>query len=480
MATRKQSPQPLIPVPHGIDPPATALLWAALWLASPPVTAAPPPTVTAEQAEEESQRAAKAQEIAHLQRQAEAARAEQQRLTRQQEETQRQAQQAAQENAALRQKLDMKEQELARQRAEPAQPKADPALQQRVEQLERQLAEARRQAVQAETAARQAQQAKAELAQEKQRKEQQLAIAQQQAEQARQERRRAEAKLEQPSDVPAPATRSEPPTAALSPSGTAATVGSTIKDCDVCPALVVIPSGEFTMGSPAGETGRSSNEGPQHTVRIGYRLAVGKYEVSFAEWDACAAEGACAKPDDRGWGRGNRPVINVNWNEIRDKYLPWLNRKAHLNDKSPDQQYRLLSEAEWEYAARAGAATAFSFGDNINTDLANYDGNYSYNGGPKGQYRQQTLPVNSFAPNAWGLHNMHGNVLEWVQDCYKDSYQGAPNDGRPVEETGCSRRVLRGGSWVSFPGDLRSAFRGRDAPDDHDNLSGFRLARMLP
>lgn len=253
-----------------------------------------------------------------------------------------------------------------------------------------------------------------------------------------------------------------------------------LKDCNDCPQLVVIPTGKFTMGSPNDEPDRSNNEGPQHPVTINYRLAVGQYEVSFAEWDACVADHECDKPDDNGWGRGNRPVINVSWNDITKQYLPWLNKKAGLAKHPKNQQYRLLSEAEWEYAARAGSATAFTWGADINTTLANYDGNSSYNGSPKGEYRQKTLPVDSFAANAWGLYNVHGNVWEWVADCYQDSYADAPDNGAAAEVKGCPQRVLRGGSWFHVPLILRSANRDWFTPDSCSVNWGFRVARMLP
>lgn len=258
-------------------------------------------------------------------------------------------------------------------------------------------------------------------------------------------------------------------------------VGSAIKDCNICPELVVIPSDDFKMGSPNTEKDRNSNEGPQQTVKIGYTLAVGKYEVTFAEWDACVAEGGCTyKPADNGWGRSNLPVINVSWDDIKQQYLPWLNRKTGLSNRPANQQYRLLTEAEWEYAARAGTITPFSFGDIISIDQANYDGNYSYNGSAKGKYRQQTVPVASFTPNAWGLYNMHGNVWEWVEDCFKDNYDDAPNNGSAVQKTGCSRRMFRGGSWSYKPWNLRSALRYSASPDNRSKNSGFRLARTLP
>src|SRR5262249_1208976 len=161
-----------------------------------------------------------------------------------------------------------------------------------------------------------------------------------------------------------------------------------------------------------------SNEGPMHKVTISRPFAVGKFEVTFAEWDACATAGACTHARFAPWGRGKRPVVNMSWEEITKGYLPWLSRKT-------GKTYRLLTEAEWEYAARAGTTTPFSTGLTITTDQANFDGNYTYNGSAKGQYQKKTVEVGSLEPNAFGLYDMHGNVWEWVEDCYKDSYVGA-------------------------------------------------------
>ncbi len=175
------------------------------------------------------------------------------------------------------------------------------------------------------------------------------------------------------------------------------TVGSVFRDCSDCPEMVVLPRGRFMMGSPETEPGRDRDEGPRHRVTIDYDLAVGRYEVTFADWDACVSDGGCGgyRPNDRGWGRGRRPVINVSWDDIRG-YLDWLSRKT-------GQRYRLLSEGEWEYAARGGSTTPFWWGSTITTDQANYDGNYVYNNGRKGVYRQKTVEVGSFAANLLGI-----------------------------------------------------------------------------
>jgi len=249
--------------------------------------------------------------------------------------------------------------------------------------------------------------------------------------------------------------------------------GTEFRDCPDCPLMVVVPKGRFLMGGPKSEDGSSDDERPQHQVTIPADIAIGKFEVTFAEYDACVAAGGCIeRPDDRGWGRANRPVMNVNWADAQT-YIRWLNARLGPNRG----KYRLLSEAEWEYAARAGTTTAFSFGNTITPDQANYDGNYTYGNGPKGVYREKTVPVRSFPANRFGLHDMHGNVWEWTEDCWNESYNGAPMDGKPWTTGDCSRRVLRGGSWYDIPQGLRSADRGRIFSTGRSNYGGFRLAR---
>ena len=246
------------------------------------------------------------------------------------------------------------------------------------------------------------------------------------------------------------------------------------RDCTDCPLMVVIPGGAFTMGSPASEEDRRSAEGPQHRVTISNSFAVGKFEVTFNEWDACVNDSGCSghSPSDRGWGRGNRPVINVSWDEAKT-YVAWLSRKT-------GHQYRLLSESEWEYVARAGTTGPFHFGSTISTDQANYNGDYFYGSGRKGVDRQKTLPVGSFPSNAFGVHDVHGNVFEWVEDCWHDSYAGAPGDGRAWTWGGsCAKRVLRGGSWNKKPWDLRAAIRFWNLAVVRFFDIGFRVARTL-
>ena len=248
-------------------------------------------------------------------------------------------------------------------------------------------------------------------------------------------------------------------------------VGERFRDCAECPQMVVVPAGSFLMGSPEFEEGRFDNEGPVRRVRIPVPFAMGVYEVTFAEWDECDADGGCGGhfPDAEDWGRGRRPVVNVSWEDAQ-AYVRWLSAKT-------GKRYRLPSESEWEYAARAGTRTPFSTGETISTEQANYNGNYTYGAGRKGVYRRQTVPVGTFGANAWGLHDVHGNVWEWTQDCWNGSYAGAPTDGSAWGSGDCSVRVLRGGSWTDFPRHLRSANRIGFTPADRNLGSGFRMAR---
>ncbi len=239
------------------------------------------------------------------------------------------------------------------------------------------------------------------------------------------------------------------------------------------PEMVVIPARSFLMGSPDDEPEPDSDEGPQHRVTIAHPFALGRYAVTFDKYDAfCAATGR-QKPDDAGWGRGRRPAINVSWGDA-SAYCAWLSGETGA-------AYRLPSEAEWEYAARAGTTTPFWWGRAITPDQANYNGTYAYTGGgAKGVWRQKTEPVDAFQPNPWGLYQVHGNVREWCQDAWNDSYQGAPTDGSAWEAGDTSRAVLRGGSWSNVALVLRSAFRSWFWRVNRYNNVGFRLARTLP
>ncbi len=242
----------------------------------------------------------------------------------------------------------------------------------------------------------------------------------------------------------------------------------TFKDCDDCPEMVVVPPGNFLMGDLHG-VGYFSEKSIR-AVRIDYVFAVGKFEVTFDEWTACLSDGGCNgyRPDDLGWGRSDRPVVHVSWQDAKT-YVKWLSRKT-------DKTYRLLSEAEWEYAARATSRTMFPWGNSIGSGYANCDGCGSL------WDDDLTAPVGSFAPNAFGLHDMHGNVYEWVEDCWHSDYQGAPSDGSAWTSGGvCQVRILRGGSYDDTPVLVRSANRDGNITSDRYNLfSGIRVARTLP
>jgi formylglycine-generating enzyme required for sulfatase activity len=245
--------------------------------------------------------------------------------------------------------------------------------------------------------------------------------------------------------------------------------GETFRDCAKCPEMVVVPAGSFTMGSPQSEKGRTYYEGPQHRVTFSQPFAVGKYAVTFDEWDACVADGGCNgyKPSDVDWGRGKRPVVNVSWNDAQ-AYISWLKRKT-------GRDYHLLSEAQREYVTRAGTTTPFWWGATILADKANY----TDDGEVKSRYRYQTAPVDAFQPNPWGLYQVHGNVYEWTEDCWKDNYSSAPTDGSAWTSEDCTSRVVRGGSWETFPRYLRSAYRDRYIAVNRSTRYGFRVARTL-
>jgi formylglycine-generating enzyme required for sulfatase activity len=234
-----------------------------------------------------------------------------------------------------------------------------------------------------------------------------------------------------------------------------------------CPEMVVVSAGEFMMGSPVTEKGRFSNEddgnGRQHKVTIARPFAASKFDVTFADWDACVSVGGCPQASEARMGRGSRPVIYVSWSDAQ-AYVAWLSRMT-------GKPYRLLTEAEWEYAARAGRQTAYFWGDKVGKSDANCCHTENWHG--------FTSPVGSFKPNAFGLFDMAGNVWQWVQDCYHDNYNGAPANGSAWTAGDCSRRVVRGGSWQSDPEVIRSADRGWDSTDDRRNDLGFRVGRTL-
>lgn len=226
-----------------------------------------------------------------------------------------------------------------------------------------------------------------------------------------------------------------------------------------CPEMVMLPAGRFLMGSPESEDGRDADEGPQHEVTIGRPFAMGCYSVTFDEYDHFCAETTREKPDDRGWGRGRRPVINVR-HEDAESYCAWLSEKAGLT-------YQLPSEAMWEYACRAGTTTAFAFGNDLTREQANF-----------GHTLRKTSEVGAYPANAWGLHDMHGNVWEHCQDWFHESYEAAPDDGSAWLTPAGILRVLRGGSWLIDAQNLRSAGRDRYSPDERYDVVGFRCARV--
>jgi formylglycine-generating enzyme required for sulfatase activity len=252
---------------------------------------------------------------------------------------------------------------------------------------------------------------------------------------------------------------------AIAPSGEILPV-RIFRDCPDCPELVEVPAGSFQRGSAPGEPGHHDTEGPVARVTIKRGFAIGRYPVTFGEWDQCMRDGACRhKPNDRGWGRGTGPVFYVNWHDTRD-YLEWLKART-------GKQYRLPSEAEWEYAARAGTRTAYPWGETVGSRMANCRGCSADN-------VERTTPVGSFPPNRFNLFDMHGNVWQWVADCWNASYAGAPADGSPRLSGECERAAVRGGAWGLTPQDVRSARREGDSKDLRSGRRGFRVARDLP
>ncbi len=276
------------------------------------------------------------------------------------------------------------------------------------------------------------------------------------------------------------------------------------RECVGCPEMVVMPEGEYMMGSRDDELDRSNTEGPQHRVRISQRFAVGKLKVTREEFEKFIDETGYSTGDrcftleendpkerlgrsfrNPGFDQdGRHPVVCINWDDA-NAYIVWLSKKT-------GKLYRLLSELEWEYVARAGTTTPFWWGSSISTDQANYDGTSISGGSGRGQYRQKTVPADMFKANPWGLYQVHGNAFEWVEDCWNETYQSAPSDGSirmagnwpgrtasDVAAGGCSRRVRRGGAWNYPPKILRAAYRdSRPGPTRASNL-GMRVARTL-
>lgn len=227
------------------------------------------------------------------------------------------------------------------------------------------------------------------------------------------------------------------------------------------PLMMVIPAGRFLMGSPENESRGQNSERPQHEVQIEKPFAMGVYAVTFDDYDRFCEITQRKKPDDEDWGRENRPVINVSWHDAQD-YCVWLSEQTERN-------YRLPSEAEWEYACRAGSQTPYYTGTSINRDQANFDGNIG-----------KTTPVDNYPPNDFGLYDMHGNVWEWCQDKWHNNYKGAPDDESPWEKGESSTRVLRGGSWGSYPDYVRASDRFRGHPDNRSIRLGFRVLCSSP
>jgi formylglycine-generating enzyme required for sulfatase activity len=235
--------------------------------------------------------------------------------------------------------------------------------------------------------------------------------------------------------------------------------GDVFQDCPLCPKMVVVPAGSFSMGEQW-----HSRETPVHVVTFTKPFAIGVTTVTFDEWDACAADGGCAglRPDDFGWGRGRRPVVGVSWNDAQ-RYTAWL---SHKTGKS----YRLPSEAEWEYTARAGTRTFFWWGDTIQKNAANCDGC----GSPFDN--RQTAPVASFKPNPFGLFDTAGNVTQWVADPWHSDYDGAPTDGSVWQDGDPRRMTMRSGSWFNKPDLSHAGYRNADRPALSNAKIGFRVA----
>ena len=252
------------------------------------------------------------------------------------------------------------------------------------------------------------------------------------------------------------------------------------KNCDQCPEMVVVPASQFVMGATLGEAGHEDDEAPARTVTFAQPFALVKYEVTFDEWDACVIAGGCEKTTDETWGRGRRPAINVNYVQAM-AYTKWLSVKT-------GKQYALPSEAQWEYAAQAGATqgTFWGNGKARTCEYANvYDATakaklmFDWAVFPCNDRHTETAPVGSFAPNALGLHDMLGNVWEWVADCYRQNYTDAPADGSAVNAETCMKQISRGGSWNIFPVWVRTGYRyGLEAKLRSSNL-GFRVMRTL-
>lgn len=270
--------------------------------------------------------------------------------------------------------------------------------------------------------------------------------------------------------------------------------GDVVKECHHCPELVVLAAGSFTMGSPPSEPEREDDE-PQRKVTLPRPFALARTAVTWNQWEACVRDNWCegpaidialrTSPDGtlnaqyKDYGRGTRPAVGMSWYDAQ-RFVGWLNWKTHSDDA-----YRLPSEAEWEYAARAGTTTAFPWGNTLDPDRGNFGlpghgvrGPYAHG---KDRWLDETAPVGSFPPNVWGLFDMHGNVFEWTEDCYEPNLAHAPVDGTASREGDCSVRVFRNGTFTSNPYMQRSARRGAPYPATTRgrNYLGFRVAKTL-
>ena len=244
------------------------------------------------------------------------------------------------------------------------------------------------------------------------------------------------------------------------------------KECDVCPEMAVVPKGSFMMGTPADEPDRFKGEDPIHRVSFAKPFAVGRFTISFDEWDACLADGGCGgiKGDDKGFGRGRMPAQGINF-EAAKLYLAWLSKKV-------GRTYRLPSESEREYFTRAGTTTPFWFGNTISGQNASYKASIPYGNGPRGVDSKGPAVVDSYAPNPFGLYQVHGNVFEWTEDCFNKRYnEDTPIDGSPWLEGDCNKRMLRGGTWDWMANMVRAGYR-ENAIVDGGGYS-FRVVRTL-
>lgn len=259
--------------------------------------------------------------------------------------------------------------------------------------------------------------------------------------------------------APATAATAAAAAAATAPATTAR--GGELRDCPTCPVLIALSPGGFTMGSSTSDPA----ERPPHHVNIGQPFAIGKYEVTVEQWNACADASACPKIGTNGSEAKNAPIRDVSWDDAQ-QYVAWLS-------KSTGKSYRLPTEAEWEFAARGGTSSAYWWGDQMKKGNANCKDC----GDPWSQ--EAPASVGSFAANPYGLHDMNGSVWEWVGDCWHSSYKGAPADGRAWDENGCTARVIRGGSWREGAPYMVSSTRFKYSTSVRQSQNGFRVARDM-